>query len=115
MDVGQLVIATGDVWWASPDPATGREQSGRRPVLLISNEDFHRTITTLVLAVPITSVDRGWPNHVEIPLGTGLLHSSWAMTEQVRSISRQRLIERVGRVDSTTVTEVRRWIVDYIR
>ena len=110
-----MVIHPGQVWWASPDPTTGREQSGRRPVLVISNDDFHLTITTLVLVVPLTTVDRSWPNHVEVPGESGLGRPSWAMSEQVRVISRDRLDAPIGHVDAATLSDVRRWIGDYLR
>lgn len=110
-----MVIQPGQVWWASPDAATGREQAGRRPVLVVSNDDFHSTVTTLILVTPVTSVDRHWPNHVAVPSGTGLERPSWAMTEQVRAISRERLVAMVGQVNHETLEEVRRWIADYLR
>lgn len=114
MDLRRVVIQPGQLWWASPDPSTGREQAGRRPVLIVSNLDFHTTITTLVLVVPLTTVDRGWPNHVAAPPGTGLTHPSWAMTEQVRAISRNRLDALIGQVDTEMLGRVRHWIADYL-
>ena len=55
---------TGELWWAAPDPSVGRERAGRRPVLVISNARYHDAVTMLVVTVPVTSVDRHWPNHV---------------------------------------------------
>ncbi len=105
---------TGEIWWAQPDSTVGREQFGRRPVLIVSNEQYHQVVTTLVITVPLTTTDRGWSNHVRVcPEGLG--RASFAMTEQVRTISRQRLVERIGRVDSQTMAEVRMWISDWIR
>ncbi|MBF0697006.1 type II toxin-antitoxin system PemK/MazF family toxin [Actinomyces bowdenii] len=91
----------------------GREQAGRRPVLIVSNARYHEAVTTLVITVPITSVDRRWPNHVRIPGGAGLLSDSFAMTEQVRTISRRRLLERIGAVDSAVLDDVLRWVRDW--
>ncbi len=110
-----MVIRPGQVYWASPDASTGREQSGRRPVLVVSGDDFHTVVTTIVLVVPATTVDRRWPNHVAVPEETGLDRPSWVMTEQVRAISRERLTSLVGQVDAETLAEVRRWITDYLR
>ena len=108
-------VEPGEVWWALPDPAVGREQSGRRPVLIVSNERFHTTVTTLVIAVPVTTKERGWPNHVELNAGAGMEQRSFAMTEQVRTISRQRLTKKIGVVGESVLRDVREWLVDYIR
>ena len=108
-------VDVGDVWWALPDPAVGREQSGRRPVLVVSNERLHTAVTTLVIAVPVTMKDRGWPNHVELNAGAGMKQRSFAMTEQVRTISRQRLTKKIGVVEESVLQNVREWLVDYIR
>ena len=108
-------VDAGEAWWALPDPAVGREQSGRRLVLIVSNERFHRTVTTLVVVVPLTTKDRGWPNHVELNTGAGMEQRSFAMTEQVRTISRQRLTGKIGVVEESVLQNVREWLVDYIR
>ncbi|TFH53033.1 type II toxin-antitoxin system PemK/MazF family toxin [Actinomyces viscosus] len=108
-------VDSGEVWWALPDPAVGREQSGRRPVLVVSNERFHTTVTTLVVVVPVTTKDRGWPNHVELNAGVRMKQRSFAMTEQVRTISRQRLTKKIGVVEEPVLQNVREWLVDYIR
>ncbi|OLL12771.1 growth inhibitor PemK [Actinomyces oris] len=119
MGVGSMELAApvepGEVWWALPDPAVGREQSGRRPVLIVSNERFHRTVTTLVVVVPVTTKDRRWPNHVELNAGVGMEQRSFAMTEQVRTISRQRLTKKIGVVERAVLRNVHEWLVDYIR
>lgn len=108
-------VDAGEVWWALPDPAVRREQSGRRPVLIVSNEQFHRTVTTLVVVVPVTTKDWGWPNHVELNAGAEMEQRSFAMTEQVRTISRQRLTKKIGVVEESVLQNVREWLVDYIR
>lgn len=106
--------STGELWWAAPDPPVGREQSGRRPVLVISNALYHHAVTTLVVAVSVTSVDRRWPNHVRIPRGAGLPQDSFAMTEQVRTISRKRLVERIGVVGDDVLGQVLGWVRDWM-
>ena len=63
--------------------------------------------------VPVTTVDRGWPNHVLIT-GSTLTTPSWAMTEQVRTISRDRIVAEAGAVDHATLERIRRWIADFL-
>jgi mRNA interferase MazF len=106
-------LAPGDVIWAHPEFAVGREQSGRRPALVVAGAAYLDTVDTLALVVPITSVDRGWPNHIEV-LGTQLEQRSWAMSEQIRTISRERVVGRSGRVDDATLSAVRGWIADFL-
>ena len=83
----------------------GREQSGRRPVLVVASASYLRTVTGLVIVVPITSVDRHWPNHIDLK-ECGLPRLSWAMTEQPRTLGRERLVGHAGRVDRATLAEV---------
>ncbi len=107
-------IHEGEIWWAKPDATVGREQAGRRPVLIISNSLYNSLVDSLALVVPLTSQNRGWSNHVLIRASLGLDKDSWAMTEQVRTISRRRLTARLGRVEDQTLAEVRRWVKEYL-
>lgn len=106
-------LAPGDVVWARPDPAIGREQAGRRPALVIAGSDYLTVIDTLAIVVPVTTIDRGWPNHIPIA-GADLPQASWAMSEQVRTVSRERIVGRAGRADDATLHTVRRWVSDFL-
>lgn len=99
--------------WVTPDPTVGHEQAGRRPAVVISGIDYLNTIETLAIVLPVTSVDRDWPNHVPLS-GVELSHPSWAMTEQVRTISRARIVGRAGRVNAATLHELRGWVRDFL-
>ena len=102
--------ARGEVWLAELDPVVGHEQGGRRPVLVLSINSFNVGPGSLVIAVPLTSRDRGIPSHVMIePPEAGLVRTSFALTEAVRSISKQRLVRRWGAVSSHTLTQVEEW------
>lgn len=109
-----VVLAAGVVAWVDLSPARGREQDGHRPVLVVAGAAYLGTIDSLVLCVPVTSVERRWPNHVAVEGPTGLAVPSWAMTEQIRSVSRGRLTRVSGQVDCTTLIRVRRWIADFL-
>lgn len=106
-------LAPGDVVWVEPDPTVGREQGGRRPALVIASTDYLATVESLAIVVPITTVDRHWPNHIPIR-GADLPQASWAMSEQVRTVSRERIVARAGAVDDETSRAVRRWISDFL-
>lgn len=99
--------------WVSPEIAVGREQSGRRPALVVSGADYLAVVNALTIVVPVTAVDRGWPNHIPIE-GGSLPQPSWAMTEQLRTISRERIVGRAGRADPATLSAVREWIRDFL-
>ena len=106
-------LAPGEVVWVQPEVAVGREQAGRRPLLVVAGGGYLQTVDTLALVIGITSVDRGWPNHIEVT-GTQLEHRSWAMSEQIRTISRERVIGRAGRVNDATLAAVRTWLADFL-
>lgn len=106
-------LRPGDVVWAQPEIAVGREQAGRRPAMVVAGADYLETVDTLAVVVPITTVDRGWPNHVEV-IGAELGRRSWAMSEQIRTISRKRVVGRAGRADQATLVAVRGWIADFL-
>ena len=52
--------------WAELDPVRGREQAGRRPVLVVASDLYLEQADTLAIVIPATTVDRGWPNHVRL-------------------------------------------------
>ena len=108
-------LRRGSVAWADLDPVRGREQSRRRPVLVIASTAFLEQATSLVIVVPATTVDRGWPNHILLR-GTGLALSepTFAMTEQPRTITRDRLLGSAGMVDDATMREVDLWLRDFL-
>lgn len=106
-------LVPGDIVWVVLNPTVGREQSGRRPAVIVSSSGHLAIADTLAIVVPVTSVDRGWSNHVLLR-GNALDRASWAMTEQVRTISRQRVAALAGRVDQATLIEIREWITDFV-
>ena len=111
----QLDLAQGVVAWAGLDPVFGKEYAGRRPVLVIASDDYLDLVEDLVIVLPITTVDRGWPNHVAVSPADCLPQPSWIVTEQPRTIARERIL-RVGlRVDSATLEKVRQWLDIFLR
>jgi mRNA interferase MazF len=96
--------ARGEIWLAHLDPARGHEQAGTRPILIVSDDLFNRGPAGLVIAVPITSRLRPIPFHVRMtPPQGGLTVESAALCEAVRSISKERLVKRLGAVSGGTL------------
>lgn len=105
-----VTLSAGLVAWCDLDPVVGREQGGRRPCVVVASSDFTDVIDRLLVAVPCTSRDRGWVNHVRLAGPTGLTQASFAITEQPRTMSVQRLHGIAGRVDDACLAEIARWV-----
>jgi mRNA interferase MazF len=83
------------VWLADLGSTRGRGQSGQRPVLIVSAVPINQSPADLVVAVPFTTRRRAIPTHVEVrPPDGGLRDVSFAMCEQVRALSSERLAPR---------------------
>src|SRR5262245_21096461 len=98
----------GEIWNADLDPTRGREQAGKRPVLVVSTDRFNDGPAELVVVLPITSKAKGIPWHVTLAAGrsTGLRMESYAMVEAIRCVARERLMKRLGEVAATAMGEV---------
>jgi mRNA interferase MazF len=99
-------ILRGDVFWAELDPAMGREQTGRRPVLVISHDVFNeRSGTVIAMAVTGQLQKAGFPLTVE-HLSGGLPKRSWVKVGEIRTLSVERLGRRVGRISPEELLRV---------
>lgn len=112
--MNDLDLAPGVVAWATLEPVRGREQGGHRPVLVIASNGYLDAVTTLVIVLPLSTVDRGWPNHIRVDGPIGLDQPSWIMTEQPRTLSRDRITGIAGRVSQGCLNEVRIWLRDLL-
>lgn len=106
-------LAQGAVLWGYLDPTVGKEQSGRRPLVVVSSEDFNDLAVDLLIVVPVTKVDRGWPNHVKLTGSVGSLKGC-AMTEQPRTVSRSRCGDVIGRVDAECLDAIKTCLSDFL-
>jgi mRNA interferase MazF len=97
----------GEVYWAAPDPTRGAEQAKSRPFVIVSVDQLNQAGLGLSLAVPLTRTDFGNALHLAIPSSEGgLRESGFAMPEQLRAISHERLSRRLGAVRSKTLEEL---------
>ena len=97
----------GEVWLADLNPTRGREQAGRRPVLVVSEDLFNQGPAGLVIVLPVTSTIRNVPSHVPIdPPEGGVRRRSAVLCEAVRSVSVERLVERWGSVGRPTLAAI---------
>ncbi len=100
----------GEVWWVNLGTGTGREQSGVRPAMVISSSDYADIVNSLSIVLPCTTRDRDWPNHILLKGNLEIDRPTYAMTEQVKMISRERFLRPVGLVDTLTLREATAWV-----
>lgn len=99
-------VLRGEIYWADLNPVRGREQAGRRPVLILSNDLFNRRSGT-VIAVAITSQPQraGFPLTFPLP-PERLSKLWWVKISQIRTISVERIGKRMGSVDTDELAQV---------
>jgi mRNA interferase MazF len=99
----------GEVWLVDFGEPIGREQSGRRPAVVVSADPLNESRAGVVIVVPTTTTPRGLPSHVEIaPASFGLDDLSYARCEDLESISEQRLIAQLGAVSEVAMFDIAR-------
>ena len=103
-------LIPGAVYWADLGDGAGREQSGRRPCLVVSSSAHIREVDSLITVMPCTARGRGWINHVPLTGQVELQRPTYVMTEQVRTISRERLLRFAGLADAECLNETLGWL-----
>lgn len=97
----------GDVWLVGLDPPVGHEQGGTRPAVIVSADGLNHGRSGMTIALPITSVRKGVPFHVEVqPPEGGLDRTSYVKCEDIRAISTERLIRRLGNMHPDSLNTI---------
>ena len=97
----------GEIWLLELDPTLGHEQAGRRPALIFSVDTFNAGPADLVVAIPVTKTIRPIPTHVILrPPEGGVKMECAILCEALRSVSKERLIVKWGRIGLATLHEV---------
>lgn len=99
-------IKLGQVWLCNLNPTRGHEQSGIRPVLVISNKRINKTKSELIITMPVSSQDKykRLPTCIKVMLEK----ESYILTDQVRTISKDRLIKLLTIIEISKLEEVER-------
>lgn len=103
-----MTIKRGDIFYADLSPVVGSEQGGLRPVLIVQN-DVGNKYSPTVIAAAITSqqTKNNLPTHIRINASCcGLAKDSIVLLEQIRTIDKQRLKEKMGALDSPTMNGI---------
>ena len=106
-----MKVKRGEIYYADLSPVIGSEQAGVRPVLIVQN-DIGNKFSPTIIAIAITSKQKvKLPTHIEIE-GTkyGLDKDSVILAEQIRTLDKKRLREKVGKVDEETMERVKKAI-----
>ncbi len=103
-----VIVKRGDIYYADLSPVVGSEQGGVRPVLIIQN-DIGNKYSPTVIATAITSqINKAkMPTHIELEANEfGLSKDSVVLAEQIRTIDKKRLKEKIGHLDENLMTRV---------
>ncbi|MBR5381886.1 MAG: type II toxin-antitoxin system PemK/MazF family toxin [Oscillospiraceae bacterium] len=101
-------VKRGDIYYADLSPVVGSEQGGMRPVLIVQNDVGNRFSPTVIAAAITSQTGKArLPTHIELTGGGfGLKRNSVVLLEQVRTIDKRRLKERMGQLDDKAMSRV---------
>jgi len=102
------MVKRGDIYYADLSPVVGSEQGGMRPVLIVQNDTGNKHSPTVIAAAITSQIGKArLPTHIELSSqGFGLSRNSVVLLEQIRTIDKTRLKERMGKVDEGVMTRV---------
>lgn len=103
-----MQVKRGDLFFADLNPVVGSEQGGLRPVLIIQNDIGNSYSPTTIVAAVTSRIKRAkLPTHVEIKKNNSPLErDSVILCEQLRTIDKRRLTEKIGHLDAETMKKV---------
>ena len=100
-----MVVKRGDMFYADLSPVVGSEQGGIRPVVIIQNDMGNKHSPTVIAAAITSQMGKNkLPTHIEIgPQNSDLKAESIVLTEQIRTIDKSRLKEKIGHIDDNKI------------
>ena len=103
-----MIVKRGDIYYADLSPVIGSEQGGIRPVLVVQNDVGNKYSPTVIAAAITSQINKAkLPTHIEVDARNyGLSKDSVILLEQVRTIDKKRLKEKIGRIDSNLMDKV---------
>ena len=105
----ETTVRRGEIYYADLSPVVGSEQGGVRPVLIIQNDTGNRYSPTVIAAAITSQTGKArLPTHIEIPVdeSCGLSKTATVLLEQVRTLDKKRLRERMGHVEERVMEKV---------
>ncbi len=103
-----MTIRRGDIYYADLSPVVGSEQGGVRPVLIVQNDVGNRYSPTVIAAAITSKLDKAkLPTHIDVYADrVGLARDSVILLEQIRTIDKKRLGEKMGHLDDAVMRAV---------
>ena len=103
-----MVVKRGDIFYADLSPVVGSEQGGTRPVLVIQNDVGNKFSPTVIVAAITSQINKAkMPTHIEISANDfGLAKDSVILLEQIRTIDKRRLKEKIGKLNDELLANV---------
>ena len=103
-----MIVKRGDIYYADLSPVVGSEQGGIRPVLVIQNDIGNKYSPTVIAAAITSQINKAkMPTHIELAAKAyGLNKDSVILLEQIRTIDKRRLREKIGRIDDGLMASV---------
>lgn len=107
-----MVVKRGDIFFADLSPVVGSEQGGIRPVLVVQNDIGNKYSPTVIVAAITSQINKSkLPTHIEISAEEyGLTKDSVILMEQIRTIDKRRLKDKIGKLDNALMCDVDRSI-----
>ena len=101
-------VRRGDIYYADLSPVVGSEQGGMRPVLIVQNDTGNKHSPTVIAAAITSQTSKArLPTHIELEAKSyGLTRDSVVLLEQIRTIDKRRLKERMGKLDPNLMNRV---------
>jgi mRNA interferase MazF len=97
----------GDIYFADLNPVVGSEQGGTRPVLIVQNDLGNKHSPTVIVAAITSNTDKTQlPTHIKIDESCGLSKKSVVLLEQIRTIDKKRISNKVGRLSKNDLEKV---------
>ncbi len=103
-----MIVKRGDIYYADLSPVVGSEQGGIRPVLVIQNDVGNKYSPTVIAAAITSRINKAkMPTHIELAANEyGLNKDSVILLEQIRTIDKRRLREKIGCIDDDLMMDV---------
>lgn len=107
-----MLIKRGEIYYANLAPVVGSEQDGIRPVLIVQNDIGNKYSPTVIVVAITSKIKNNLPTHIKIDgQKYGLDKNSVILAEQIRTLDKSRLLERVGKLDEDTMKKVKEAII----
>ncbi len=102
------MVKRGEIYYADLSPAVGSEQGGIRPVLIVQNDIGNKYSPTVIIAAITTQINKAkLPTHIEVQAPDyGLIKDSVILLEQIRTLDKKRLQQRLGQIDDQKMEQI---------